>query len=1618
MSHTPPISQPPEPLQSTPPRSSRLPSKEAAAAAAEAIRRLTDELAQATDRGRQARLLAYVADLHERLGEEPAAARDFLAAFNTDPTFREPLEGLVRLLEKRRSLKNFGKIVGALVRSASSPDEKVRALLTRAAHQADVAGEVADAKASVLEATQVEGASAAEQASAWLALEVLAGRTADRTTRLEALGHRVDHAPDRTWRALLLLDQARMVETAGDVEEALTLAEAARALESTVTWTATATIEQLASDHRGTPGSDEGRDRLEIRATALEASADLVLSAIADEARGDAMGVPHSARNVSRMADAWLRAADARQALGQLDRAATLLDRALEHLASFVGEETRTAEAVITYARIRIAERAGQTALAAHLSERRLAIEANAGLAAALAMRVAEYSVSRGDVPRALEALSRAIGADPGSLPARALELDLLAEEGNPGTFAAQLESLASHFATDEARSRTLLLAAYVWAVRATDTTAAKAALRQAAAAGCPGETIERVARALASAIGDAGWYEESTRRLIAAGATDGELLSLQVELLRMHLLRSDAAAIDEALREMGETPSGAWLARVLEAFPFVPDAGPGHGPGYAVFAETERARAALGELATLEPDPDVARTFALVAALRALSSGDATAARSQLRILVDRDPSDVTMATLLADLDRNAGDAAAAARVAASAASSVNDAALAAALHLEAAFDRWTEGDRKAAIDELGAAMHGAPEAAKLALGWALRGVETTSVQGRLNAIDHSRIAGTGDERVLALERFALAAASGDSDGATAALQTVERADGPLGVAAAIARLIHSTTPLAIDRIAALGPGTQSLAAAEQFRLAREASDSEEQARSARKWFDAGGGAPAALEWLAAAAQLGRLSEEAQARLALSTTLTGEAREALVASAALLELDIHPERPASLADGVSACTRLANLELAPPGCDPRRRATVLAELGEALGSDARIDALSLAGWSALVTGDPNTARASFEEATAARPSDLASWEGLRTCSERTGDNASRARAAAELGTRRVDAAGAAAFWEEAGLLWLELGDEANGERALEASFVRDPKRAVAFDKLFRRVRERKDNDKLIALIVRRLNATDDLQEIEKLYWEQARALRQKGDTAGALEALEHVTMLDADHVGALALLGEINIRRGNFEDAATSLARLATLQVAPAKSRVTAGVAAVDLYENKLDRSDKAFEVLVALHAAKLSTLPVRERLARTAARIGAWDHATSMLQELMLERPDPQGRVEAARLALAIHRDRLNDTQGAAPAAVKLLEEAPADGEALDLLLQTQQAPETRERLLKNAVAFLVEALRAQPTDEANVGRLARVARALGDDALEHAALGALLSLGAEDTSVAQLFAQVAARKARVPQTAIGAAMLKNILAPGDDGPIAELFVLLGPTLAEALGPNLQAWGVGRRDRVEPRSGLGLRNEIGAWAGALGVSELDLYVGGQDAAGVQGISGEPPAVVVGPGVNAPLPPMTRARVARELLAVVRGTTVVRSRDQTAVAAIVVAACRLADVPVDHPPYAVLAEIERLMAKAIPRRTRKAIGEVCRAISHTKPDARLWSRRAIASQDRIAVVACGDPSLVLGDALGVGPANLGQAVRGSARAQELLRYVLSTSYLEARRALGLEGSS
>src|SRR5262245_250276 len=83
------------------------------------VRRLRAEAEASEEPSRKAVLLHEVGELEERvLKDELAAAREYLAAFNFDGNFREPLEALVRILERRRSLKNLGRVFESLNQAA------------------------------------------------------------------------------------------------------------------------------------------------------------------------------------------------------------------------------------------------------------------------------------------------------------------------------------------------------------------------------------------------------------------------------------------------------------------------------------------------------------------------------------------------------------------------------------------------------------------------------------------------------------------------------------------------------------------------------------------------------------------------------------------------------------------------------------------------------------------------------------------------------------------------------------------------------------------------------------------------------------------------------------------------------------------------------------------------------------------------------------------------------------------------------------------------------------------------------------------------------------------------------------------------------------------------------------------------------------------------------------------------------------------------------------------------------------------------------------------------------------------------------------------------------------
>lgn len=1557
---------------------------------AQSAARLRAEIEKTPDKGRQARLLGELGEIAEQSGDEVTAARDYLAAFNADPTFREPLEGLVRLLERRRSLKNLGRVIDAIARAAVSPQETARALLMRASFLEDVQQDVEGAIAAAREAAALD-VQGPDAAGAQLVLEMLGARTNDAQLRQDALAERAKHARHPTWQGLLWLDVARMVAAGGETEIALDMLSEARALGGGATFAIIAYAERLARSDPGIVGTDEARRRSEAYAAAIEAQAALIQEAIATPDRGDALGVPRWIRQPAYMVDAWLRAAEARRGNGDLGGAGNLLDRALQAAEQI---EDPIVLAALFGARMRVAELTGETDLAASLAARRLATEKDAGVAAALAMRMAEQAAGEGDAVKALEALSRAAEHDPACAPARALQLDLLADSPNPGAFPAQLEVLSDLLETDEAKGRAFLLAAYYWALRADDVDAAKAACSQAAMYGTPPATVSRLSRTFASIRGDDAWYEEATRRLIASGALPEEIPHLWFEIVRSRLARGDAEGARKALADLAAAPGGEWLGCAIEAFL----------PGEQ---SADRRAAAIEKLASLEQSADMGRALKFAAALAAPKESR----RERIRELAWSNPDQPLLAAVQIEADRLAGDLDNAAMGAEKAAKASTDPAYSAALLLEAGFTRWQAGDKKAALEAFHLAAESSPEALKPILGWAERGAQDKSIEGKRAALEHA-LEGGGDKHLIALERFATElGAGGDEGDAAQALATLEGdAEGDRSLAAALARLIWpqgATDPAAIKQaiglIGASGEDGAAFAAVEKLRVNRN-DDLEEAADAAQAWYEAGGGTAAAIEWLASVRKLGQSAREIAGVRALADAVSGDsadAAEQLRAGAAVRSFANGTRAP--LLGGDSAATRLANLELAPPGSDPRRRAAALTRIGDTLGEEARIDALALAGWSLLAAGELEAALEAFRAVVEARPNDIASWEGLRSAGEASGNVTLQAQSAQELGARCAHPERGAAFWEEAAQLWLGAGETALAEAAFQQAFVRDPKRGSAFDKLFRRVRDQKDNARLLELISNRLGHTEDPAEVVKLYWEQARALRESGEQDRALEALEHVTMLEPDHVGALALSGEIFIRRGRYAEAAEKLATLARLDNAPPKNRLTAGVAAVDLYENKLSAHDKAAEILLVLHRAGLSTMPVRERLAKAAARTSRWRDATEILEQLMNERAEADGRIEAARLALAIHRDKLQAIAGGARATVKLLTEAPGDAEGLDALL-VLEVQEKRQLLERGRLATL-QALQISTVDGESAARLSRIARALSDPGLEHAAGTVAIALGAGGDLQASV-QQLSARKPRVPQVRLTSALLPKLVAPGDDGPLPRLFGMLGPTLKEALGPSLDALGVGKRDRVDPRAGLGLRNELAAWAGAFGIDEFELYVGGRDPMGVQGVPGEPHAIVVGPQVNVPFTPQLRARIGRELWALVRGTTVLRFRDETSIAAIVVAACHLAEVPINAPSYAVLGEIEKSMKSAIARKTRKAIAEICSAVVQSGTDAMAWSRAAVATQARAAAIASGDLPSVLSE-MSIAPQDQ--------RALALAKFLLSSDYIELRRALGLE---
>lgn len=146
---------------------------------------------------------------------------------------------------------------------------------------------------------------------------------------------------------------------------------------------------------------------------------------------------------------------------------------------------------------------------------------------------------------------------------------------------------------------------------------------------------------------------------------------------------------------------------------------------------------------------------------------------------------------------------------------------------------------------------------------------------------------------------------------------------------------------------------------------------------------------------------------------------------------------------------------------------------------------------------------------------------------------------------------------------------------------------------------------------------------TENNRTGQSSYAGSKRALRELGSLHKSLGVCRKLLEANRDPVQALALAGEICISLKLPEEATRFLNHLAMSEAAPAEQRVQAAVATFDLLDGHLKEHQKALQLLLNLHRCWLSSLSLRERLARSAVSCEAWNEASQALTELMHGRP-----------------------------------------------------------------------------------------------------------------------------------------------------------------------------------------------------------------------------------------------------------------------------------------------------------------------------------------------------------------------------------------------------------
>ena len=538
----------------------------------------------------------------------------------------------------------------------------------------------------------------------------------------------------------------------------------------------------------------------------------------------------------------------------------------------------------------------------------------------------------------------------------------------------------------------------------------------------------------------------------------------------------------------------------------------------------------------------------------------------------------------------------------------------------------------------------------------------------------------------------------------------------------------------------------------------------------------------------------------------------------------------------------------------------------------------------------------------------------------------------------------------------------LEHAESAGKMRAEAASLVdrtlEQPERAAP---LWRAVLDKLPlDDAAYARAHELFRAADDTTALEELIGHRLRhvggpreeipyrleraALRSKQKNVDAaardlLRILEH----EPTHAEALWALADVRIAEEQPAAGATLLERylrVPSVENDPTRSVLARKRLAALLFQPLGDLEGAAAELARVVEDAP-DDIDARERLIDVLEARADWEAAAAELQQLGARRGDRFARAKDELRAARIFANKLRDRGRARRALDRARQLDPLD---VDTIKELAEIGEGR-RVVGEAILDLRRAAEADPENPTLYERLSQVAELAGEPALTAAADGALVALGGRGRVLERWATHLRGQMARVPgvRRTLGTEEWHGtILHPGTAVPLSEVWRALAEGSARVRGVEPGALGFTKRDLVPWKVLPQKYPLVAAVAQLFGLGEIEVYVAAERKGAARAVPFELPALCLGLDVAQGASPEARYLLGRSAGEVRLGTGGLDGLGDAELTTLIGAALVTAGGDPARLPHLAevargnrLEELARSLAKAMPRRDKKALSAV-----------------------------------------------------------------------------------